>query len=160
MTSPAPSTAEESAQPETDRLPSVIIQRQVEWIDTDAAGHHHHSVVLRWVEAAESVLLDRLGVGHLFGRIPRVHYEVDYRSRLWHGQQVQVELAIVRVGEKSMRYDFVVGSEGLVAATGNLVIAMAAPDSPHAVPWPDDVRRALSSGRPQHVTPPAESAPG
>jgi acyl-CoA thioesterase FadM len=159
MTTPAPSTAEEPAQPETDRLPSVIIQRQVEWIDTDAAGHHHHSVVLRWVEAAESVLLDRLGVGHLFGRIPRVHYEVDYRSRLWHGQQVQIELAIVRVGEKSMRYDFVVSSEGRVAATGNLVIAMAAPDSPHSIPWPDDVRRALSSGGSQHVTPRAESAP-
>jgi acyl-CoA thioester hydrolase len=159
MTSPNPSTAEASAQPETDLLPSVMIQRQVEWIDTDASGHHHHSVVQRWVEAAESVLLEQLGVGHLFGRIPRVHYEVDYRSRLWHGQQVQIELAIVRVGEKSMRYDFVVRSEDRVAATGNLVIAMAAPDSPHAVPWPDDVRRALTSGGPQQGTPQAELAP-
>jgi len=81
-----------------------------------------------------------------------VHYEVDYRSRLWHGRQVQIELAIVRVGEKSMRYNFVVSSEGRVAATGNLVIAMAAPDSPHPVPWSDDVRRALTSGGPQQDT--------
>ena len=35
---------------------AVLVQRRVEWPDTDAAGHYHHSTVVRWVEAAEAVL--------------------------------------------------------------------------------------------------------
>jgi acyl-CoA thioester hydrolase len=101
------------------------------------------------VEAAEAVLLQRRGVADLFGRIPRVHYEVDYLSRLWFGQAVQVELAVARVGEKSVRYNFVVRSGDVVAATGNLVIVLAAPDSPNAIAWPDEVREALIQGGPQ-----------
>ncbi len=40
---------------------SVVIERRVEWPDTDAAGHQPHSVVMRWVEEAEAALLERLG---------------------------------------------------------------------------------------------------
>jgi YbgC/YbaW family acyl-CoA thioester hydrolase len=130
-------------------LPSVVVHRRVEWHDTDAAGHHHHGAVLRWVEAAESELLRRRGVADLFGRIPRVHYEVDYRARLLFGQPIQVELAVAAVGEKSVRYEFVVRGDDVVAATGNMVITMAAPDSPRAVPWSPEVRVALSTGGPQ-----------
>jgi acyl-CoA thioester hydrolase len=138
-----------AAEADLDLPPSVVVHRKVEWVDTDAAGHHHHGAVLRWVEAAEAVLLQRRGVTDLFGRIPRVHYEVDYRSRLWFGQEVQVELTVAQVGEKSVRYEFVVRSGEVVAATGNLVIVLAAPDAPTAAPWPDAVREALTRGGPQ-----------
>jgi len=36
----------------------VVIERRVEWPDTDADGHQHHSVVMRWVEEAEAALLE------------------------------------------------------------------------------------------------------
>lgn len=124
--------------------PSVVVHRQVEWSDTDASGHHHHGAVIRWVEAAEAELLRRHGLAHLWGRIPRVHYEVDYRSRLWFGQAVEVELTVGRVGRSSLRYDFVVRSGDTVAATGALVATLAEPDSPTAAPWPDDVRDVLT----------------
>ncbi|GEL16773.1 acyl-CoA thioesterase [Pseudonocardia asaccharolytica] len=126
-----------------DTRPRVTISRPVEWCDTDAAGHHHHGAVLRWVEAAEAELLRRHGQAALFGRIPRVRYEVDYRNRLWFGQLVQVELVLARLGEKSIRYDFTVRGEDTVAATGSLTIAFAQPDSPRAEPWPEEVRAAL-----------------
>ena len=128
----------------TDRFPRVVVRRKVEWVDTDAAGHHHHGAILRWVEVAETELLTSIGQTGLFGRIPRVHYEVDYRSRLWFGQDLDIEIGIVRVGERSIGYEFEVRSADVVAATGKLVITMAAPDSPHATPWPDDVRKALT----------------
>lgn len=156
----APVAAGPGTPGDADALPSVVVHRKVEWHDTDAAGHHHHGAVLRWVEAAESELLRRRGVADLFGRIPRVHYEVDYRARLWHGQDVRVELAVARVGERSVRYEFTVHGEGVpgdgvpgdgvVAATGALVIACAEPDSPRAVPWSPEVRRALSTGGPRN----------
>jgi acyl-CoA thioester hydrolase len=129
-----------------DELPSVVVQRRVEWHDTDAAGHHHHGAVLRWVESAESVLLHRRDATALYGRIPRVHYEVDYRQRLYYGQVVEIELAVDRVGTKSVRYAFVVRSGDVVAATGNLVMALAARDMPGAVALPPEIRRALTTG--------------
>lgn len=122
---------------------SVTITRRVEWPDTDAAGHHHHGAIVRWVEAAEAELLRKHGQDGLFGRIPRVRYEVDYRERLWFGQEVEIELVLARLGEKSMRYEFTVRSATGVAATGAMVVACAAPDAPHAVPWPGEVRQAL-----------------
>lgn len=125
-------------------LPRTVIRRKVEWVDTDAAGHHHHGAILRWAEAAECELLESLGQSGLFGRIPRVHYSADYRSRLWFGQEIEVEIAIVRVGDRSLHYEFEVRSHDTVAATGKLSITLAAPDSPRAVAWPEDVRKALS----------------
>jgi|SRR5882724_10373580 len=131
---------------ELDGLPSVVVHRRVEWHDTDAAGHHHHGAVLRWVESAETVLLERRGATELYGRAPRVHYEVDYRNRLYYGQIVQIELTVARVGEKSVRYSFKVCSGDVVAATGSLVMVMASLDSPRAMVLPPNLRLALSTG--------------
>lgn len=125
--------------------PAITITRRVEWVDTDASGHHHHGVILRWVEAAEAELLRRHGQDELFGRIPRVRYEVDYRQRLWFGQLVDIELVLARLGDKSIRYEFTVRSGPTVAATGCMVIACAAPDSPRAAEWPEEVRSAFSA---------------
>ncbi|GGP89754.1 acyl-CoA thioesterase [Streptomyces melanogenes] len=131
-------------------LPSVVIERRVEWPDTDAAGHYHHSTVVRWVEAAEAVLLRRLGLAHLFGSTPRVHFEADYRARLWFGDLVRVELRVVKVGTTSLHYAFMVGSRGEeAAATGRMTIVHSAARANGATPWPDEVRERLAGSGPQ-----------
>jgi acyl-CoA thioester hydrolase len=140
-------TADAATDAELGR-PAVLVERRVEWSDTDAAGHHHHGAVLRWVESAEAELLRRHGLDWLFGRTPRVHYEVDYHRRLWFGQLVQVELVLTRLGEKSMRFEFEVRSEEGLAASGNVVIAFAEPDAAGASPWPAEVRAALDGAAP------------
>lgn len=126
-------------------LPSVVVERRVEWTDTDAAGHYHHSTVVRWVEAAEAVLLRRLGLSHLFGSTPRVHYEADYRARLWFGEAVRTELRVTKVGTSSLHYAFTVrGEEGAEAATGRMVIAHSAARATGTTPWPAEVREVLT----------------
>ncbi|MGW1867095.1 acyl-CoA thioesterase [Streptomyces mauvecolor] len=131
-------------------LPSVVIERRVEWPDTDAAGHYHHSTVVRWVEAAEAVLLGRLGLAHLFGSTPRVHFEADYRARLWFGDLVRVELRVDRVGAASLQYAFTVRGQGEeAAATGRMTIAHAAARATGSTPWPDEVRELLLKAGPQ-----------
>ncbi|MFD0401120.1 AMP-binding protein [Kitasatospora sp. NPDC127121] len=128
---------------------SVAIERRVEWSDTDAAGHYHFSAVQRWAEAAEAALLRRLGLAELFGRIPRVHFEADYRERLWFGDLVRTELRVVRVGGSSLHYAFEVhGPQGL-AASGRMSVVHAAPNAKGAEPWPAPVRRALAEAGPQ-----------
>ncbi len=126
-----------------DHRPEVTIERRVEWHDTDAAGHQHHSAILRWVEHAEAELLRGLGLSRLFGRSPRVRHEVNYRARLWFGESVRTRLRVVEVGRTSLRYDFTVHGESGVAADGTLVIAHVEPGAAGASPWPDDVRSTL-----------------
>ncbi|HEX3648596.1 MAG TPA: thioesterase family protein [Pseudonocardiaceae bacterium] len=122
--------------------PEVTVERRLEWHDTDAAGHHHHSVILRWAEDAEAELLRGLGVQWLFGRTPRVRYEVDYKARLWFGDPASVRLWVAAVGTTSLTFRFeVTGPAGVVAA-GSVVIVHALPDGA-ATPWPAEVRAAL-----------------
>ncbi|MFJ2809749.1 AMP-binding protein [Kitasatospora sp. NPDC087271] len=128
---------------------SVAIERRVEWSDTDAAGHYHFSAVQRWAEAAEAALLRRLGLAELFGRIPRVHFEADYRERLWFGDLVRTELRVVRVGGSSLHYAFEVHGPHGLAASGRMSVVHAAPNAKGAEPWPAPVRRALAEAGPQ-----------
>ncbi|MYV97546.1 thioesterase family protein [Streptomyces sp. SID3343] len=127
-------------------LPGVVVERRVEWGDTDAAGHYHYSAVQRWVEAAEAVLLRRLGLDHLFGSIPRVHFEADYRERLWFGESTHTELRVVKVGTSSLHYAFEVRGDHGVAATGRLSVVHSAAQATGSAPWPDDVRAKLANG--------------
>lgn len=126
-------------------MASVTIERVVEWPDTDAAGHYHHSVVLRWVEAAEAELLERLGLLNLYGRIPRVRYEVDFESRLWFRDRVDITLYVTDVGRSSLTYKFTVTRQEEVAALGRLVCAHSNPQDSGSTPWPDEVRAKLIS---------------
>ncbi|WP_431683807.1 acyl-CoA thioesterase [Kitasatospora sp. KL5] len=130
-------------------LPSVVVERRVEWSDTDAAGHYHFSSVQRWAEAAEAVLLRRLGLAELFGSIPRVHFEADYRERLWFGDPVKVEFRVAKVGTSSLHYTFDIHGPHGVAATGRMSVVHSAAGAKGTVPWPDGARRLLSQAGPQ-----------
>lgn len=143
MNAPDPASAPRTAGPNTAL--EAVVDHRVEWYDTDASGHQHHSAILRWVESAEAELLRRHGLDGLFGRTPRVRHEVDYRARLWFGETVTTRLRVVRLGRTSLTYAFEVhGREGL-AARGTLVVAHAEPDSPSATPWPQKVRDTLET---------------
>lgn len=123
----------------------VAIDRQVEWPDTDAAGHYHHSTVIRWVEAAEAALHEKLGLLDLFGAVPRVHYEVDYLARLWFRDRVTVVLWVADLGRSSIRYEFEVHRGDDVAAKGAMVAVHSDPGEASTSPWPEQVRAKLSS---------------
>jgi acyl-CoA thioester hydrolase len=127
-----------------EQMPEVEIERRVEWSDTDAAGHQHYTSILRWAEAAEAQLLRDLDLEWLFGRIPRVRHEVDYRGRLWFGQVVRTRLWVVRLGRTSIRYGFTVtGPDGTRAAEGTVTAAHALPSHDTASPWSEAVRELL-----------------
>lgn len=137
------------ASPSDPTLASIVVRRRVEWPDTDAAGHYHHATVVRWVEYAETVLLDRLGLTDLFGRTPRVRYEADYSSVLWFCDLVDVELRITAVGRTSMNYAFTVRTGDKVAASGTMVVVNCDPYVGTPEPWPEATRTTLAQGGPQ-----------
>lgn len=126
----------------------VAVTRTVDWVDTDAAGHYHHSAVIRWVEAAENALHEELGLLELFGTAPRVRYEVDYLDRLWFREQVVTSLWVEKVGSSSLTYAFEVQGPRGPAARGRMVCVNVGPTGEAgepgvAGPWPPEVRERL-----------------
>lgn len=121
----------------------------VEWMDTDAAGHHHNTAVNRWVESAEAVLMREHGLTDYFGSAPRVHFEADYEARLWFGQQVTTEVVLERVGASSMTFSFEVWAEAFEdrprcrAAVGRFTTVHVPRGGDAAQPWPGDWVQAL-----------------
>ncbi|HEY9524220.1 MAG TPA: thioesterase family protein [Thermopolyspora sp.] len=129
---------------------SVVVQRRVEWADTDAAGHQHNTAVLRWLEEAETVLHERLGIAErTFGRTPRVRIEVDFTGRLWFRDIVTIRLAVDRVGTSSLTYTFEMTQGDREAARGRMVVVNADPSEAGSRPWPEDIRAALTGAGPQ-----------
>ena len=128
---------------------SVIVHRLVEWSETDAAGHNHFAAAFRWLEEAEHALLRSVGVPvDEIARIPRVHIDIDYKDRLYFGQEIAVRVTVVKVGTSSCTYEFeVCTGAGLVAVSGNLVVVHASSTSEGSAPWPQDIRDALLDGR-------------
>lgn len=132
----------------------AVVTRAVDWTDTDAAGHHHHSAIIRWVEAAENALHEDLGLLDLFGSAPRVRYEVDYLDRLWFREQVVTTLRVEKVGTSSLTYAFEVeGPRGLAARGRMICVNISGPGGAEgsggsSVPWPDEIRARLSADLP------------
>lgn len=133
----------------------VVIQRRVEWPDTDAGGLYQYQSVFRWIEAAEAVLHERLGiVSETFGSSPRAHVEASYRLPLRFLDTVDVELTVAAIGRTSVRYEFCVRKDGEVHAYGSMTSVHKPGASDRPEPWPRHLRRALERGGTQ----PAESA--
>ncbi|WP_280709401.1 thioesterase family protein [Kitasatospora sp. GP30] len=124
-------------------LARAVHRCRVEWMDTDAAGHHHNSAVVRFVEAAEATLMRACGITGYFGAAPRVRYEVDFTSPLWFGQDVTTILVVERIGTSSLTLRFEVWGEETdrhprsLAAAGRYVTAYVPAGHRSAVPWPD-----------------------
>ncbi|WP_432825572.1 acyl-CoA thioesterase [Dactylosporangium sp. CA-092794] len=121
----------------SDERRGVEHKVRVQWIDTDAAGHYHHSSVLRWVEAAEALLYRELDIDGIFGAVPRVRYEVDYLSPLWFDDVATVRLWIDRVGSSSLEFEFeVVANAGVIAARGRQTVVHVPKAGEGSARWP------------------------
>jgi acyl-CoA thioester hydrolase len=116
----------------------------VEWIDTDAAGIHHNSTVVRWAEAAEAVLMREAGLDGYFASAPRVRYEADFLAPVRFGDEVAATVRVEEVGRTSLALAFEVRSGEVVAARGRYVTVHVGVDG-RPEPWPEAWRAALTA---------------
>ncbi|MFI6085786.1 acyl-CoA thioesterase [Streptomyces sp. NPDC051217] len=129
---------------------AAVHRARIEWADTDAAGHHHNTAIVRLVEAAEATLMQERGITGYFGVAPRVHYEADFHARLWFGQFITVTLVIEHVGRSSLTFRFEVWGEETtdhpraLAATGRYVTVHVPRAAHTGVPWPPEWLAALT----------------
>ena len=129
---------------------SIVVQRRIEWPDTDASGMYHNTAAFRFIEVAETALLDRLGFVHeIYGRHPRAHIEADFLAPLRFRDLVDIELMVDRVGRTSIHYRFEMRCRGEVAVRGRMVAVLMDRPGGRPVPWPDHHRRLLQTAGPQ-----------
>jgi acyl-CoA thioester hydrolase len=128
---------------------SIVVQRRIEWPDTDASGMYHNTAAFRFIEVAETTLLDRLGIiDHVYGRHPRVHLEADFLLPLRFRDLVDIELEVAAVGRTSVTYRFEMRCRGATAVRGKAVAVLMTGIGGVPEPWPEEYRRLLlTAGR-------------
>lgn len=131
-------------------LPYAEVTRRIEWSDTDASGHHHNSVVWRFVESCEAQLFRELGyLEDYFWGAPRVHQSVDYEHKLYFGQLTTTRVAVAKIGTASLSFSFELwgeeheGRPRRRSASGRFVTVHVPRGTEAAVPWPAEFRALL-----------------
>ncbi|MGV8846177.1 acyl-CoA thioesterase [Tessaracoccus sp.] len=135
---------------------TATVTRRVEWVDTDASGHHHNGIVMRVVEAAEAELMANAGIlSDYFWSAPRVRQEIDFSGLLHFGQQVSATIVLEKLGRSSITFSFEVWGEAWndeprrLAASGKVVAAHVPRGAERSKPWPDPILRALTPRKPR-----------
>ena len=91
---------------------SYCYRRRVEFRDTDTAGIVHFSVFFSYMEEAEHEFLRQIGLGVMMevagDKIswPRVAASCNYRNAIRFEDQIDIEVRVARIGDKSVTYDF------------------------------------------------------
>lgn len=127
---------------------SVVVERRIDWADTDASGHWHFGAALRLAESAEVVLQQRLGIdpAETFGRTPRVNITITYLSVLRAHELVEVRLAVAAVGQTSVTYNFDINRGRELMASGAMTAVLLAQSQGRPTPWPAHWRALLQGG--------------
>lgn len=131
----------------------VIITRRVEFSDTDMAGIVHFASYFRYMEAAEHEFLRRLGLSVVTHAgpdpisWPRVSASCDYTMPARFGDELAIEVSIEKLGEKSVKYRFVVRRDQQQLAVGSMTSVccrMIPGQPPQSIGIPADVRALLA----------------
>lgn len=129
-------------------------RRRVEFRDTDAAGIAHFSVFFTYMEEAEHELWRHLGMSVKPARgaevisWPRVAAQCDYKSAVKFEDEIDIEVRVNRVGERSVTFAFDLACGDRTVAAGKLTVVCCrirkdAP--PEAIDIPDEIRAKLAS---------------
>ena len=127
--------------------------RRVEFRDTDMAGVVHFSAFFVFMEEVEHEFLRHLGLSVVMPdeqgtavTWPRVAARCDYQRSVRFEDVLDVEVQLVRIGEKSVTYEFSFSHEGKAIAAGQMtsVCCRLAADTPmKSIPIPDGILQKL-----------------
>jgi 4-hydroxybenzoyl-CoA thioesterase/acyl-CoA thioester hydrolase len=128
-------------------------RRRVEFRDTDMAGIVHFSMYFAYMEEAEHDFLRSLGFGVFAtgesGTVswPRVSAHCDFRAALKFGDSVDIAVRVLRIGSKSVTYqfEFFRGETKIADGKVTAVCCLWNPESspPQAIEIPVPVAKAL-----------------
>ncbi len=127
--------------------------RRVEFRDTDAAGMVHFSVFFVYMEEAEHQLLRHLGLSVMMSdadgpiSFPRVGTRCDYQRAARFEEILEIEVAVVRLGKRSVTYEFNFSHQGRGIASGQTTTVCCRFDSlgsPRSIDIPQWISEKLA----------------
>ena len=121
---------------------------RIRFVDTDATGRIHYTALLRHFEAAEEEFMRSLGwpyadIERRDESYPRVHIEADYLGPLRYDAEIETQVRVERVGEKSYTLVFQVITRGVLAGKGRIVAACMDKRTQKSRPLPEAFAAAL-----------------
>ena len=129
--------------------------REVRMVDTDASGFAHFSSYFRMMEEAEYAFLRSRGLCVVLKDergtmgFPRISCEIDIARPLSLGEQVDVNVSLVRTDGKRVVYQFkIVDDTGETVITGEFLAALCRfPDGkmPYAILFPPGLTEKLTA---------------
>jgi acyl-CoA thioester hydrolase len=121
-----------------DGYPFVHRER-VRFRDCDAMGHVNNAVFSTYLEEA------RIGV--LGGLTPFIlaRVEIDFRSQLRAGEQIEIGTRCSRIGTKSFDLDHQIHVDGRVVADARSVLVGYDYEVEESVPLSEEIKRRLSA---------------
>ena len=128
---------------------------QVRFRDTDAFGHVNNAVFLTFLELARiRYLLDIVEPDETFDRLPLIlaRVELDFRSPIQFGDDVEVETQVDRIGRSSiaMSHRMTAGVDHRLVGEAQSVLVTYDYAIARPMPVPDEWRRRIGDyeGRP------------
>ncbi|MDP9492179.1 MAG: acyl-CoA thioesterase [Actinomycetota bacterium] len=100
-----------------------VHRESVRFNDLDGMEHVNNAIFLTYMESARLAYLESLGAGQnpqkslILARV-----EVDFRSPISYGEEVEVGVRTGRIGTKSFELDHEVRADGRLAAQGKSVL--------------------------------------
>jgi acyl-CoA thioester hydrolase len=127
--------------------PAFTRRVEVRFRDVDAQGHVNHAVFFTYLEQCRLLFWRSLtgGSSSPNARVIVARAECDYRSPLFFGDLVDVELTVASIGRSSftLAYRLVNPASGTVVAEARTVMVTYDYNAGRAVPIPDATRVLL-----------------
>jgi YbgC/YbaW family acyl-CoA thioester hydrolase len=126
------------------------LRRRVQFHETDAAGLVHFSCFFRYMEEAEHALWRAAGLsiappGSLIGW-PRQEASFDYHRALHFEDEFEIDIRIVAIEERKIRYVCELTKDAKRVARGGLTIVCVSKrpgEAMRAMPIPPEIRARL-----------------
>ena len=116
------------------------LRERVRFRDCDPMGHANNAVFSTYLEEA------RIGVLGGLADFILARVEIDFRSELRAGEQIEVATRCSRIGTKSFHLEHRITAGGRLVAEAASVLVSYDYERGESVPVPDELRRRLSTG--------------
>ena len=110
--------------------------------DCDAMGHVNNAVYSTYLEEA------RIGVLGGLSDFILARVEIDFRSELRAGEEVEIGTRCPRIGTKSFELEHELRANGRVVASARSVLVAYSYERGESVSVPDELRRRLTAPDP------------
>jgi YbgC/YbaW family acyl-CoA thioester hydrolase len=133
-------------------MPAFIHHQPVRFHEVDPAGIVFFARYFQYAHDAQEAWLKQIGypleipIAERDAMLPLVHAEADYHAPLRTGQEMTIELRVVRLGEHSFTLRTKIGSAGGVThAEIETVHVCVDPETEKSQPLPERLKSAIAA---------------